>query len=317
MNLNGATIAIIGGTGFVGRMITTQLARKGARIKVLARNPDRARFLKPMGDIGQIAIYGGDALDDSALMQVIDGADAVVNTIGILAESGRSRFASLQDELPKRIGVIAAERNLKRVIHISAIGANAKAKSRYAASKGRGESNLKRAFPEATILRPSLIFGSADSFFNRFAAMAVLAPCLPVVGGGRNKIQPVFVGDVADAAVACLERDETCGKTYELGGPQVMTFREAMAYIVKQTHRRCLLIRIPYWIMMLAALPLGLLPNPPVTRDQLRQLKDDNIVSKRALGLADLGVEATSIDLIVPEYLSRYRPGGQFSGATN
>lgn len=313
MKLDGATIAVIGGTGFIGRMIVEALANKGARIKVLARNPDRAKFLKPMGQVGQISIHGGNALDDAALTAVMEGADAVVNTIGILAESGRQRFQNLQAELPGRIASQASMLGLERVVQISAIGADPQSRIKYAASKGRGEENLKSGFPKATILRPSLVFGAGDGFFNRFAKMALLAPGLPVIGGGKNKVQPVFAGDVAAAVAASLADDRTAGKTYELGGPEVMTFREVMAYIIRHINRRRSLIPVPHGVMMLAATVMTPLPNAPVTNDQLKQLKFDNIVDEKARGLADLGIEATPVDLIVPGYLERYKPGGRFS----
>jgi len=313
MELKGSTIAIIGATGFIGRRIVEVLAEEGARIKVLARNPDRAKFLKPMGSVGQISVFPGDALDEKALAGVMSGADAVVNTIGILAENGRQSFSALQAELPGRIGRLAAELSLGRVVHLSAIGADPSSHIRYAASKGQGEENLHKAFPRATILRPSLVFGEGDGFFNRFARMAVLSPGLPVIGGGNNLVQPVFVGDVAGAVRAALATDITAGQIYELGGPEQMTFRDTMAYILKEIHRRRALIPVPFGVMSLAAIPLELLPNPPVTRDQLNQLKLDNIVDDRAKGLKDLGITPTPISLVVPGYLERFRPGGRFS----
>ena len=308
MRLEGKTVLVIGGTGFVGCLVVEQLAQAGARVKVLARNAPRAGYLKPLGGVGQIALLGGDALNDEVLADAIKGSDIVINTIGILAERGKQRFEAIQAELPKRIGKIATKFKVKRVIHLSAIGADIGSKSRYASSKGRGEANLKKSFRKATILRPSLIFGAGDSFFNRFGKMATYSIGLPVIGGGRNKVQPVYVGDVAEAVKAVLADEKTQGKIYELGGAEILTFKEVMAYIIKTINRRRLLIPIPHWLMMLAALPMGLLPNPPVTRDQLRQLKYDNIVSDKALKLKDLGITPRPVDLIVPQYLERYRP---------
>ena len=313
MKLKDVTVTIIGGTGFVGRAIVEKLAHEGAAIKVLARNAERAKFLKPMGGVGQISIMTGNALEVADLGAIIAGSDAVINTIGILAENGPQRFDALQAELPGTIGRLADEAGCKRVIHISAIGADASSAIKYAASKGRGETNLVDAFKKATILRPSLVFGAGDGFFNRFASMAVMAPGLPVIGGGRNRVQPVFVGDVADAVIASLKDDATAGKTYELGGPEVMTFREVMAYIIGQIKRRRMLIPVPHAVMMMASIPMGLLPNPPVTRDQLKQLKLDNVVAKGAKGFDDLGISPVPIELVVPGYLARYRPGGRFA----
>lgn len=313
MKLSNATVAVIGGTGFIGRHIVEQLARKGARIKVMTRNADRAKFLKPMGDVGQISIMAGDALDDAALNTVLEGCDAVVNTVGILAESGKQTFAGLQAKLPSRIGAIAAKKGIASVVQLSAIGADANSPSVYARSKAMGESGLLKAFPGAVILRPSLLFGAGDGFFNRFAAMAVIAPGLPIIGGGKNKVQPVFVGDVAAAVITALSDDKTRGNIYELGGPDIMSFREVMSYILKSINRRRMLIPVPFGVMGLAATAFAILPNPPITRDQLKQLKIDNVVSANAKTLEDLGIQATTIELIAPSYLERYQPGGRFA----
>ena len=313
MTLSSQTIAVIGGTGFIGRQIVEILARQGARIKVLARNADRAKFLKPMGDVGQISISAGSALDDAALENVMAGCDAVVNTIGILAESGSQRFDALQALLPARIGALAASSGVKSVVHLSAIGADAQSASKYARSKAEGETGLMAAFPDAVILRPSLVFGTGDGFFNRFASMAVMAPGLPVIGGGKNKVQPVYVGDVAASVLAALTMADAKGKIFELGGPDVMTFRQAMGYIIKQIKRPRMLLPVPHGVMSLAAGAMAILPNPPVTRDQLKLLKVDNVVSGELPGLDALGVQPTPIDLIVPSYLERYQPGGRFA----
>ena len=318
VKLKNSKIAIIGGSGFIGRQIVEKLAREGARVIVMTRNTDRAKFLRPMGGPGQIALISGKATDDAMLEQVIENADAVINTVGILAESGKQRFASLQAELPTRIGRIIANQANKthtapRMIQLSAIGADAGSNSRYARTKAEGEAGLWRGFPDATILRPSLVFGAGDGFFNRFAGMAMTAPALPVIGGGTNLIQPVYVGDVASAVVNALKDDRTTGKVYELGGPRVMSFHEAMDFLLKCIKRNRKLVNVPFPVMHLAATALSILPQPPVTNDQLKLLKKDNVVSEDALTLADLGIEPTAMDLIVPAYLERYKPGGQFS----
>lgn len=308
------TIAVIGGTGFIGRHIVERLARQGFRLKILTRNAERAKFLKPLGGVGQITIMAGDALSNDMLERVMADTDGVVNTIGILSQSGRQRFTSLQAEVPGQIGHIASRLGIKSVIHLSAIGAHPESSSHYARSKALGEKALLKACPTATILRPSLVFGAGDGFFNRFASIATLAPGLPVIGGGKNKVQPVFVGDVAQAVLATLSTSTHQGKIYELGGPEIMTFREVMLYILKQIKHRPILLPVPFWGMWLIATVLSLLPNPPITRDQLKLLKMDNIVSQGALGLADLGIDAaTSVDLVVPTYLERYQPGGRFA----
>ena len=313
------TVAVIGGSGFVGRAVIEKLAQAGKQIIVLCRNSDRAKFLKPMGRIGQITIVAGDALDDAALSRVMAPADAAVNLVGILAESGAQRFDRLQGELPGRIGALAAQYDHRVVVHISAIGADAGSASRYAQTKAAGEAGLKAAFPNAVVLRPSIIFGPRDSFFNRFATMAQIAPALPLPGGGHMRMQPVYVEDVASAVIAGLGlagkklKKSPEGYVYELGGPEICSFRQLMELTLKYSQRRRLLIPVPFSVLKIGAAIAGLLPNPPLTIDQLRLLRLDNIVGKGALTLDDLGITATAIDAVVPGYLARHRPGGLFS----
>ena len=326
------TVAVIGGSGFVGRAIVEMLAREGARVIVLCRNAERAKFLKTMGVVGQVTPVAGNALSDEDLERVMGTADSVVNLVGILAEGGSQRFASLQGELPGRIGTLAARMGMKSVVHVSAIGASADSNSSYARSKAAGEAALHAAFPEAVILRPSIIFGPRDSFFNRFAGMVMLAPGLPLPGGGRMRMQPVYVGDVVDAVAVGLGfrkapkggraagRRATGGRTgaveggiFELGGPDIFTFRELMEITLDAIGRRRLLVPVPLGVMSLGAMITGLLPNPPLTMDQVRLLAVDNVVSEDTPGLADLGIAPTSVDAIIPGYLSCFRPGGQFS----
>jgi len=313
------TVAVIGGSGFVGRAVIEKLAQAGKQIIVLCRNSDRAKFLKPMGRIGQITIVAGDALDDAALSRVMTPADAAVNTVGILAESGAQRFDRLQGELPGRIGALAAQYDHQAVVQISAIGADAGSASRYAQTKAAGEAGLKAAFPNAVVLRPSIVFGPRDSFFNRFATMAQIAPALPLPGGGHMRMQPVYVEDVASAVIAGLGlagkklKKSPEGCIYELGGPEICSFRQLMELTLTYSQRRRLLIPVPFSALHIGAAVAGLLPNPPLTTDQLRLLRLDNIVGKGALTLDDLGITATAIDAVVPGYLARYRPGGLFS----
>ena len=312
------TVAVIGGSGFVGRATIEKLAQAGKQVIVLCRNSDRAKFLKPMGRSGQITILAGNALDDSSLKAVLAPADAVVSMVGILAESGSQKFSSVQAELPQRIGQLAAYHHHQAVVHLSAIGADIGSASRYAQTKAVGEAGLKEAFPKAVILRPSVIFGPRDNFFNRFAAMAQIAPALPLPGGGHMRMQPVFVEDVASAIIAGLRiggadlKKQPDGCIYELGGPDVYSFRQLMALTLQYSQRRRLLVPVPFGALALGAVVTGLLPNPPLTTDQLRLLKSDNVVAKGAFKLADLGIVPTSIDAIVPAYLARYRPGGLF-----
>ena len=312
------TVAVIGGSGFVGRATIEKLAQAGYQILVLCRNSDRAKYLKPMGRSGQITIVAGNALDDRALEAVLAPADAVVNMVGILTESRAQKFDALQGELPQRIGRLAAQHNHQALVHLSAIGADAGSASLYAQSKASGEAGLLGAFQKAIILRPSVIFGPRDKFFNRFAAMAQIAPALPLPGGGHMRMQPVFVEDVASAIIAGLKtgrvdlKKEPEGCIYELGGPDVFSFRQLMALTLQYSERRRFLVPVPFAALAVGASVAGLLPNPPLTLDQLRLLKVDNVVAEGALKLADLGIVATCIDAVVPSYLARYRPGGLF-----
>ena len=312
------TVAVIGGSGFVGRATIEKLAQAGKQVIVLCRNSDRAKVLKPMGRTGQITIVAGDALDDSALEAVLAPADSVVNMVGILAESGSQKFVTLQAELPRRIGQIAARHHHQKIVHLSAIGADPQSASRYAQTKAVGEAGLIAAFPRAVILRPSIIFGPRDNFFNRFASMAQIAPALPLPGGGHMRMQPIYVEDVALAILAGLGiahadlKKQPEGRTYELGGPDVCSFRHLMTLTLQYSQRRRLLVPVPFAALAMGARIAELLPNPPLTTDQLQLLKLDNVVSNEALKLGDLGIVATSIDAVLPSYMARYRPGGLF-----
>jgi NADH dehydrogenase len=313
MDLSQKTIAVIGGTGFVGRAIVEKLAATGARILILARNAERAKSVKVFGAVGQISAVAGNALNDDELAAVIEPADMVVNLIGILAPSGRQKFEALQAELPGRIGKMAAVKGVTNIVHLSAIGASLKSPSLYARTKAEGERALLRQFPSAIVLRPSVIFGPGDGLFARFGQMAMFAPALPLVGGGRNRMQPVYVGNVADSVVAALKGMATHGQIYQLGGPHIYSFAELMRFILKATERRRMLVSVPFSLMAIPTFFAGLLPNPPVTSDQLKLLKTDNICAKSAPGLAELGITPTAIEAIVPEYLAAFRPGGRFT----
>ena len=316
------TVAVIGGSGFVGRAIVEMLAREGARVIVLCRNAERAKFLKTMGVVGQVMPVAGNALSDEDLERVMAPADSVVNLVGILAEGGAQRFATLQGDLPGRIGTLATKLGMKNVVHVSAIGASADSNSAYARSKAAGEAALHQAFPRAVVLRPSITFGPRDSFFNRFAGLAMMAPALPLPGGGGMRMQPVYVGDVADAVAVGLgfRKAPRAGRAasvegciFELGGPDVFTFRELMKITLQAIGRRRLLVPVPLGAMSLGAMFTGLLPNPPLTMDQVRLLAVDNVVADDARGLNELGIVPTPVDAIIAGYLSCFRPGGQFS----
>lgn len=313
IDLSGKTVTLIGGTGFVGRALAEKLLTAGARVIVLARNAERAKRLKTGGSIGQLTAVPGNALDDADLLSVIAPADIVINLVGILAPSGRQTFAALQAELPGRIGRMAKEASTTAVLHLSALGADLKSASIYARTKAEGERGLLRQFPEATILRPSVIFGPGDNFFNRFGQMAMIAPALPLIGGGTSLMQPVYVGDVADAALAALVREQARGQIYQLGGPQTYSFAELMRFTLDCVGRRRLLLPVPFAVASVPAAVASLLPNPPLTLDQLKLLKGDNVCRKSAPGLAELGIRPTAIEGVVPDYLMPFRPGGRFA----
>jgi uncharacterized protein YbjT (DUF2867 family) len=300
-------ITVFGGTGFIGRHLVRRLVALGARVLVISRNPSRGNHLQPMGRVGQIVVERVDLGSEQGLAPALAGASGVVNLIGILYENRQQRFEQVQGSLPGRIAKVAADAGIERMVQLSAIGADPASTSAYARSKAEGERRVHEVLPGATILRPSIVIGPEDSFFNRFAEMARWLPALPLIGGGKTRFQPVYVGDVAEAIVAGLERPETAGETYELGGPQVYSFAELMRYMLDVVARRRLLVPMSFPMAMLQARLLEILPVPPLTRDQVELLKADNVVAEGAKGLADLAIAPTPIEVIVPEYLMRYR----------
>ena len=297
---------VFGGAGFIGRQVVQRLARLDYVVRVVGRNPEAIRPLMTAGKVGQVVPLSADLREDAAIVRAVAGAQAVVNLVGILAEQHKGDFQRLQGEVPGRIGAAAAAAGVSRVVQLSAIGADPQGPSEYARSKAAGEAALRAAFPAATILRPSIVFGPDDDFFNRFAGMARLMPVMPVVSG-RTRFQPVYVGDVADAVVAALTLDGVEGETFELGGPRVASFRELMALVVDATGRRRRLVEIPDGLVRLMAK----LPGGPLTSDQLAQLSRDNVVAPGAKGLEALGIVPTTMEAVVPSYLARFRVGGQ------
>jgi uncharacterized protein YbjT (DUF2867 family) len=300
---------VFGGAGFLGRAIVQRLAKADYVVRVVTRNPDRVRDLKTAGFVGQIVPLAADPTEDAGLARAVEGAEAVINLIGILYERRPGDFERLQGEAPGRIARASMAAGVQRLVHVSAIGADAASESVYARTKAAGEAGLRAGFPAATILRPSIVFGAEDAFFNRFAQMATILPFLPVVSGA-TRFQPVHVGDVAEAVMAAIARDDAMGRTYELGGPRVWSFRELMAFILEVTGRRRMLVDMPMGLMRLQARLLEKLPAPPLTNDQLILLQKDNVVAPDALTLADLGVSAKAVEAVVPGYLARFRPGG-------
>lgn len=306
---------VFGGTGFLGRQIVRGLAKKGFTVKVATRAPERAYFLKPCGTVGQIVPFACNYADPASVVEAIKGAECVVNCVGILYERKKGDFRRAHVDIPSAIAGACAAQGVKRLVHISIPNIEAD-QSLYARTKLEGERAVEKIFPNVSILRPSVVFGPDDDFFNKFAALSLCLPVLPLIGGGKTKFQPVYVGDVADAAILCLTGDEekACGKIFELGGPEILTFREVYERLFAYTGRRRPLIPLPWKVASAQAFFMGLLPNPLLTRDQVESLKTDYTIAPSALGLKDLGIEPTSMDLILPGYLTRFQPGGRFGG---
>jgi uncharacterized protein YbjT (DUF2867 family) len=300
---------VFGGSGFVGRYVVKRLAAAGYIVRVAVRDPEGAMFLRPMGRVGQIVPLYANLGQKGTLQRAVEGAELVVNLVGILAERKPGHFNQIHAEGAGHIAQLATEFGVSRMVHLSAIGADPSNPSAYGQSKAAGEAAVLAAYPGATILRPSLVFGMEDKFFNRFAVMAQVLPVMPVIHGDTD-MQPVYVGDVADAVMAALTRPEAPGQTYELGGPRVLSFLEILQYILTVTKRRRSLFNVPMGLAQLQGRLGELIPTKPFTRDQLLMLSQDNVVAPGAHNLASLGIGATPLELIVPEYLERYRPGG-------
>ncbi len=305
-------ITVFGGSGFIGRHLVRRLARlDDATICVVSRHPRSAAFLKTAGGVGQVIPVGVDIFSDEQVAAVVAGADIVINLVGILYEQGRWTFQAVHADAAGRIARAAKAAGARRLIQVSAIGADQGSASAYARSKANGEAAVLAAFPEATILRPSIVFGPEDGFFNRFASMARVSPFLPLIGGGHSRFQPVYVGDVADAVMAVLGDPVSRGRTYELGGPKAYSFRDLMVRLLEVIQRPRWLLTIPWALARLQAWFFERLPTPMLTRDQVELLKRDNVVGGGCPGFAELGIVPTALEVILPTYLSRYRPGGR------
>ena len=311
-------VTIYGGSGFVGRYITQRMAKAGWRVRVAVRRPNEAMFVKPYGAVGQVEPVFCNVRDDASVQAVMQGADAVVNCVGILNVVGKNGFDAVQHEGAERIARIAAAEGITTMVQISAIGADAESDSAYARTKALGEEGVLQHMPGAVILRPSIVFGPEDQFFNRFAGMSRMGPVLPVVGA-RTKFQPVYVDDVAQAAEMGVLGQAKPG-IYELGGPDVNTFKELMQQMLGVIHRRKLILNTPWFMArlmgwgfdMLQKITFGLFTNGMITRDQVKNLRRDNVVSDRAMSFADLGIKPTALEAVLPEYLWRFRPSGQY-----
>jgi NADH dehydrogenase len=317
---NGKLATVFGGSGFIGRQIVWFLARRDYRVRAAVRRPELAGYLQPMGVVGQIHAVQSNLRFSDSVVRAVEGAETVINAVGILAPEGAQTFEAVHVEGARRAAKAAREAGARRFVHISAIGADSQSQSRYAATKAKGEEAVLAEFPSAIILRPSIVFGPEDRFFNRFAALARISPVLPLIGGGHTKFQPVFSGDLGEATANAAIDFGTPGTIYEIGGPEIVTFRDILEATLRYAGRRRLLLPLPFWLMQIQAALTSPLPNSmrPITLDQLRLLKIDNVVSDAAKRegrtLAALGVsQPASIEAIVPEYLERFKPKGQYA----
>lgn len=308
-------VVVFGGSGFVGRHVVRALAKRGYRIRVPCRRPDLAGHLQPLGNVGQIQPVQANVRMRWSVDRAVQGADHVINLVAILHETGRQKFSAVHD-FGARAVAEAARSVGAGLTHISALGADARSESGYARTKALGEKAVLETIKDAVIFRPSINFGPEDGFFNRFANMARFSPVLPLIGGGETKFQPVYVGDVAEAVARSVEGKIEGGRIYELGGPSVLTFRECMEEMLTVIDRKRMLVPVPWWVANLQASILGLLPNPLLTKDQVLQLREHNVVSEAAIRenrtLSGLGIQPQSLGTILPSYLWRYRAAGQF-----
>jgi uncharacterized protein YbjT (DUF2867 family) len=300
---------VFGGSGFLGRYVVKRLADKGYTVRVAVRSTESAKFLRPMGDVGQIVPLYAPLHEEALVARATEGAEIVVNLAGILAEHRKGDFQRIHAEGAGRIARLAASSVARHLIHVSAIGADPDSASLYARSKAAGEAAVRAAFPRAVILRPSILFGAEDAFFNRFAAMAAISPVIPIVGAA-TKFQPVYAGDVADAVLAACAPD-AAGHMYELGGPEVRTFRQLIEFMLKIIERKRLILDLPRGLANFEAFFLERLPGKLLTTDQIKLLERDNVVANGALTLANLGITPSRMDLILPAYLARFRPAGK------
>lgn len=305
------TATVFGGTGFVGTQVVRGLAKKGFIVKVATRVPESAFFLRPCGVVGQIVPFVCDYSAEGIAAAVKD-TDIAVNCVGILHERKKGDFARIHRDIPAMIAAACCADGVKRLVHLS-IPNIEQDTSRYAVTKLEGEKALVAAFPDVTILRPSVIFGPDDNFFNKFATLSAILPVLPLIGGGKTRFQPVYVGDVADAVMACVERADTTGQVYELGGPETLSFRDIYVRLFSYTGIRRPFIVLPWRLAKIQAFFMSLLPQPLLTPDQVESLKTDYVINPQALSLRDLGLMPTPMSLILPRYLERYRRGGKFS----
>jgi NADH dehydrogenase len=312
MTISQATV--FGGSGFLGRYVVKRLAEAGYRVLVGVRRPEKAGFLRTMGDVGQVVPIKADITDSDVVADAIAGSDTVINLVGILYERGAQRFAAIHAQGAERVAKAAWAAGVERLVHVSAIGADPQSSAAYGRSKAAGEAAVTAAFPGATIVRPSLVIGAEDGFFNLFGSFARVTPVLPLIKGGKTRFQPIHVGDVASAIMRMVEDPATKGKVIELGGPRVYSFRELLEIILDETGRHSILVPVPDMVINFEAWFLEFFPEPPLTRDQVAMLGHDSVVGESGdsdVGrIEDLGIEPIPIEAVAPEILRRYRPAG-------
>ena len=304
---------IFGATGFIGRHLIRRLTEKDFRIIVATRSPYLHGYLKPLGDPGQIDLERVNLFDEKTLKVLLKNSNVVVNLVGILYETRKQKFENIHSKFPELLSKLCNEHGIEKFIHLSALGVNEDVKSMYMRTKLQGEKNILNNFDNSIILRPSIVFGPEDKFFNQFASLSQFLPFLPLIGGGQTKFQPIYVGDVAKAIATILETEEIDNKIYELGGAEIFTFQQLMNILLKEIQKRRFLIPIPFSIAKFMARILQLFPKPLITTDQIEMLKEDNVVSNNYGTLRDLNIEPTTIESILPHYIYRFRKGGEFA----
>jgi uncharacterized protein YbjT (DUF2867 family) len=309
-------VTVFGGSGFIGRHVVRALAKRGWRVRVAVRRPDLAGHLQPLGAVGQIMPVQANLRYRWSVDRAVEGADAVVNLVGLLSESGRQNFNAVHDFGARAVAEATRAAGIPILAHLSALGTDPKSDSAYARTKARGEAAVLETMPEAVIFRPSIVFGPEDNFFNRFGDLARISPFLPLIGGGQTKLQPVFVGDVAEAIARAVDGQLARGAVYELGGPEVKTFRECMELLLAEIERSPLLVSVPWSVAHYVAVVAQLLPKPLLTVDQVRLLNQDNIVSTAAEAegrtLNGIGIQPSNLLAVLPSYIQRFKPHGQF-----
>lgn len=313
-------VTVFGGSGFIGTYVVRALAKRGYKVRVAVRRPDLAVHLQPMGAVGQIQAVQANLRFEESVRRAVKGADIAINLVGVLASSGSQSFGALHARGAEVVARACREQGIRRLVHMSALGSDPDSASQYARTKAEGEAAVREIMKENVIFRPSVVFGPEDNFFNQFARMAQMSPFLPLIGGGRTRFQPVYVGDVAEAFALAADGDVKPRRIYELGGPEIMTLREIFDYICKETRRSPAYLPIPWPVATAMGMIGGLIPGKPLTEDQVRLLKSDNVVSEQARKdgrtLEGLGITPTAAEAVVPEYLYAYRRGGQFADSS-